>query len=94
MLDEKAGTNSYSATIVGHKGRAILRMGSARDKSVPSGYYHSYEAGLFDIYTTVFVSDNEQIVAEPAKPVKVIENGVLYIEKDGKRYTVQGTLVK
>lgn len=94
VLDEKAGTNSYSATIVGHKGRAILRMGSARDKSVPSGYYHSYKAGLFDIYTTVFVSDNEQIVAEPAKPVKVIENGVLYIEKDGKRYTVQGTLVK
>jgi len=35
VLDEKAGTNSYSATIVGHKGRAILRMGSARDKSVP-----------------------------------------------------------
>ncbi len=94
VQNETATTNSYSATIVGHKGKAILRMGTARDKTVPSGYYHSYAAGLFDIYTTVFVSAEEQIEADIQKPTKVMENGIMYIEKDGKRYTIQGTLVK
>ncbi len=94
VSDETAASNSYSATITGHNGRAILRMGTARDTQVPSGYYHSYSGEIFDIYTTVVITGVEQTEVQAQKPEKVMHDGVLYIERDGHRYTLQGALVK
>lgn len=90
VADETAAANSYSATVTGHNGKAILRMGSARDTSVPSGYYHSYKGELFDIYTTVFVTALEQVESEPATTRKVMRDGIIYIERDGQRYNLFG----
>lgn len=94
VTDEVASSNSYSATITGHRGKVILRMGSARDKSKPTGYYLVYDSDLVDIYSTEMVEAVEAVPTEKVAPVKVIEDGIIYIERDGHRYTTQGVMVK
>ncbi len=94
VSDETASTNSYSATITGHHGKAILRMGSARDTNVPSGYNLSYHGDLFDIYTTVVITSLEQNELRITAPRKIMRDGVIYIERNGQLYNLQGTLVK
>ena len=95
VTNETAATNSYSATITGHNGKVILRMGSARDTSTPAGYMHAYGNTLFDIYTTV-ATDLGQLENTSAEPVtrKVLQNGNIYIEHNGQCYTLQGALAK
>ena len=88
VTDEVAGTNKYSATITGHHGKVILRMGSARDMSEPAGYEHAYTGDNFDIYTAYGTGVEDVQVQSPA--TKVMENGTLYIVRDGERYTVDG----
>lgn len=88
VTDEVAGTNKYSATITGHHGKVILRMGSARDMSEPAGYEHAYIGDNFDIYTA-YGTGVEDVQVQPAA-TKVMENGTLYIVRDGERYTVDG----
>lgn len=88
VTDEVAATNKYSATITGHHGKVILRMGSARDMSEPAGYEHAYTGDNFDIYTAYGTGVEAVQVQSPA--TKVMENGTLYIVRDGERYTVDG----
>ena len=92
VTDETAGSNYYSATISGHRGKAILRMGSSRDTSLPAGYTHTLQGDNFDIYTTTETAV-ETVTTMPS-PIKIIENGTLYILRDGERYTVDGRLAK
>ena len=91
VLDETAAANSYSATIVGHNGTAILRMGSARSKEVPEGFKAAMHGSTFDIYATnatpVAYTRTENV------PTKIMENGTLYILRDGVRYTIDGRMV-
>ena len=88
VTDEVAANNKYSATITGHHGKVILRMGSARDMSEPAGYEHAYTGDNFDIYTAYGTGVEAVEVQSPA--TKVMENGTLYIVRDGERYTVDG----
>ena len=93
VTDEVAASNSYTATIQGHRGRAILRMGSARDTSAPAGFTLTYQGNNFDIYTSTSTAVDE-IVAPKVAPCKIIDNGTLYILRDGARYTVDGRRVE
>ncbi len=93
VQDETAATNSYSATIIGHRGRAILRMGSARDTSLPAGFTLTYHGENFDIYTSTSTAVDE-IVAPKAAPSKIMENGRVIIIRDGERYDVTGARLR
>ena len=88
VSNETASTNTYSATIVGHNGKAVLRMGSARNTSTPMGYTKAYEGDNFDIYVQLLTAVEH--VETNAVPAKILDNGTLYILKDGVRYTLDG----
>lgn len=90
VTDETASTNTYSATITGHKGKVVLRMGSARSTSAPAGYMQAYSGDLFDIYTTTATPLAQPAEQSPMTPQKVMEDGFIYIERNGSRYTLQG----
>ena len=92
VSNETAVSNSYSATIAGHKGNVVLRMGSARDKSRPAGYILAYQGANFEIYTTTSTAVDD-ITTTPS-PTKIIKNGTLYILRDGQRYTIDGKQAK
>ena len=93
VTDELAAENSYSATVIGHNGRAILRMGSARDMNLPDGYKRACQGEGFDIYvpSTVTALDNAHSV--PAVE-KILDNGTIYILKNGVRYTLDGRMAQ
>ena len=90
--DEAATTNKYKATIIGHRGKVFLRMGSKRDEyEAPEGFSLALAGDNFDIY----YSDGtpvENVTLQPAA-TKVLEDGKLYIIRDGVRYTVEGKAV-
>ncbi len=94
VSDESASTNSYSATVTGHNGKAILRMGTARDKTVPIGFYPAYTNDLFDIFTTIEDTSVESVATPSSSPKKLVQDGIFYIERNGQLYTLWGTLVK
>lgn len=87
---ETATTNKYEATITGLRGSAILRMGTARDTSVPDGYTLTYSGPEFEIYTKVSETAVENVSADARKVEKRIENGQLVIVVDGVRYNAAG----
>lgn len=93
VSDEIGVTSKYAAIITGHRGRVFLRMGSKRTEvEVPEGFTLAYEGDKFEIYT----SDATPVDNVSVKPAadKVIDNGTMFILRDGNRYTVDGRLVK
>lgn len=90
VSSEVATTNSYSATVIGNRGQAILRMGSARDTTLPNGYTLEYSGPQMEIYVKLKATAVENISTPARKVEKRIENGQLVIVVDGVRYNAAG----
>ncbi len=89
VTDEAASTNKYKATITGHRAQVFLRMGSKReDYAAPEGFTLELAGDNFDI----FISELTPVDNISVQPVatKLIDNGTMYILKDGTRYTIDG----
>ena len=101
VYDESASASAYSATIAGHNGSVILRMGSGRDTSVPAGYFKAIQGNEYEIYASndvVFspmnISAVEHVLAQPDNTEKQLINGHLYIRKNGSTYDATGRLIR
>lgn len=103
VTDETAGTRTYSATIQGHHGSIIFRLGANRDMSVPAGYTLKLTGCDMDIYlsngcagdaTSRLVTSLEDVLMQQPQAEKVLENGQLRILRNGQRYDALGTLVE
>ena len=93
VSNEVGVTSKYSAIITGHRGRVLLRMGSKRSEvEIPAGFTLAYEGEDFDIYTSD-VTPVENVTVQTTA-TKIIDDGTLYIQRDGNRYTVDGRKVK
>lgn len=90
-------TNTYEATIQGHNGRVILRMGPNRSKDVPDGYVIAIEGGNVGEYT-IFYAAGAQGVEEVGDGMrhseKFIENGKLLIRRGERVYDMLGRIIK
>ncbi|MBE6325111.1 MAG: hypothetical protein E7074_09105 [Bacteroidales bacterium] len=101
VSDESASASAYSATIQGHHGSVILRMGSGRDQSVPAGYFRAIQGNDFDIYASngvvfspVNITANELVPEELNNSEKQIIDGHFYIRKNGCTYDATGRLIR
>ncbi|MBO4453976.1 MAG: alpha-amylase [Paludibacteraceae bacterium] len=98
-ITEVTENNVYEATVTGHHGTIILRMGPNRSKEVPEGYRLALEGGSMAEYT-IFFSENTQGMEEVkangewTKGEKFIENGQLYIRCGEKVYNALGQIIK
>lgn len=98
VSDETTSQYNYSATILGHRGKVVLRLGSKRSKEVPEGYELAVEGGDRGAYT-VFVCMNPQgietVTGDGLRGIgdKFIENGKLYIRVGESIYDVLGNRV-
>ena len=101
VSDETASASAYSATIAGHRGSVVLRIGKTRDTSVPAGYFLAIKGNNFEIYASdgvqfseTNISSVEAISAARAhEAVKQVINGKVYILRDGHHYDVTGRMV-
>ena len=93
VLEEESGLYKYSATIQGHRGKVIVRLGKNRSTEVPAGFELAVEGGTRGAYT-VYVSMGEQgmekVQGDKVQCTKVIKDGKLYLMYKGTMYDVQG----
>ena len=99
VIEEESGQYRYSATIQGHRGQVIVRLGKSRDKltTVPEGFEVAVEGGDRGFYTIYVKEDGqgvESVKANDASCRKIIYNGNVYILREGKTYNLTGTEVK
>jgi len=98
VLSEEGQGNNYEATIVGHRGRVILRLGTARSQTVPEGY----ELGVngvflypYAVYVKMGAEGVESLREDAAMGAeKFIRDGQLYIRCGEKIYNTTGQLLK
>lgn len=99
VIEEESGQYRYSATIQGHRGQVIVRLGKSRDNlpTVPEGFEVAVEGGDRGFYTIYVKEDGqgvESVKANDAACRKIIYNGNVYILREGKTYNLTGTEVK
>ena len=95
VLEESSGQNKYEATIQGHRGKVIVRVGKLRSQTVPEGFELVVEGGDRGAYS-VYLKDESQSVENTEVPAgcrKIIYNGHVYILREGNTYTLTGTEV-
>lgn len=96
VTDENTSQNMYTATIQGHHGTVILRLGTKRSKEVPEGYELAVEGGDRGEYT-IFIAGAPQglddVTNEKASS-KFVKDGQLFIRHGEKVYDILGREVK
>ena len=99
VIEEESGQYKYSATVQGHRGQAIVRVGKYRSTTVPEGFEVAVEGGDRGAYT-VYVKMGAQGVDEvkgeklEVKGEKFIENGQLYIRVGEAVYDIMGKQIQ
>ena len=97
VIEEESGAYRYSATIQGHRGKVIVRLGKNRSTEVPEGFELAVEGGDRGYYT-VYICMNPEGVENVQTSVtgseKFIENGQLYIRVGETVYDITGKAIK
>lgn len=97
VLEESSGQYQYSATVQGHRGKVIVRVGKYRSKVQPEGYELAVDGGDGGAYT-VYIAMNPQGVENiedgAVKSEKFIEDGRLLIRRGEQVYDVLGRIIK
>ena len=97
VIEESSGQYQYSATVQGHRGKVVVRVGKYRSKIVPQGFEVAVEGGDRGAYT-VYIAMNTQGVETVEdgmmKSEKFIENGKLYIRRGEHVYDILGKIIK
>ena len=100
VLEEESGQYKYHATIQGHRGKVIVRVGKNRSKTTPDGYELAVEGGDRGNYT-VYISMNQQGIEQTAsdaslkgKGEKFLKDGKLYIQVGESVYDVTGNKIQ
>lgn len=93
VTDESSALMAYSGTIQGHRGKVVLRLGTNRDQTTPTGFHKVVDGTTY----TVFLEDGtgiEEIRTQPANNEKFIKDGKLYIRHGNKTYDAIGNVVE
>ena len=100
VLEEESGQYKYHATIQGHRGKVIVRVGKYRSMTQPEGYELAVEGGSRGAYT-VYIQMNPQGVEQPAadsslkgRGEKFLEDGKLYIRVGERVYDITGNKIQ
>ena len=99
VLEETSGQYQYSATVQGHRGRVIVRVGKYRSQTVPEGYELAVDGGDKGAYT-VYIRMDEQGIDQitrsdsPLKGEKFLRDGQLLIQVGENVYDVIGNKIQ
>lgn len=101
VTDESASSNAYTATITGHHGSVILRMGAGRSTDVPSGYFLAIQGLNMDIYASsdvdyspFVITGVEDVIAPEHQAQKSFENGQIIIRQGERTYNILGQSIR
>ena len=97
VITESSGQYKYTATVQGHRGQVVIRVGKYRDMTVPEGFELAVEGGDRGDYT-VYVKDEAQGLTDVEESMlrseKFIEGGKIMIRRGEHVYDVLGRKIK
>ena len=98
VLAEESGQYKYHATIQGHRGQVIVRVGKYRSKAQPEGYELAVEGGDRGQYTVYIAMDPQGIdevesQASRVKSEKFMQDGKLFIRHGEDIYDILGNKI-
>lgn len=96
VLEETSGQYQYSATVQGHRGRVIVRVGKYRSQTMPEGYELAVDGGDRGQYTVYIQVQSEDVqnTKEKVQRTKVLKDGQLYIRVGEHMYDARGNRVE
>ena len=97
VLEETSGQYQYSATVQGHRGRVIVRVGKYRSQTVPEGFELAVEGGdrgQYSVFIKMQSDDVENIPSGNVLCTKELRNGHLYIRVGEHMYDARGNRVE
>ena len=93
VSNETCTSNVYEATITGHRGTVVLRLGSSRSKTAPDGYEMVLDGGSVSSYT-IFLKMNpegiDEVQGAKVKAEKFVKNGQMFIRVGEKIFDITG----
>ena len=92
-----SGKRSYEATVTGHRGTVILRMGPTRSKEAPEGFTMVLDSGSAGEYTIFFAEGGqgiEDVQRDDVQCTKELRDGKLYIRRGERVFDITGARVK
>lgn len=93
VTEESAGTDWYSATVEGHNGTLIVRLGAGRDLTAPAGFHQAADGDGYTLFLSDGLTPVENVEAAASSSRKIMIDGQLLIERDGVRYDALGRRV-
>jgi len=93
VLEESSGQYQYSATVQGHRGKVVVRVGKYRSQTVPEGYEVAVEGGdrgNYTVYINMTPEGVEHTQAAAADREKFLKDGKLYIRVNDDVYDILG----
>lgn len=97
VLEETSGQYQYSATVQGHRGKAIVRVGKYRNKTQPEGYELAVdggESGAYTVYVRMESQGFDDAKGGKMKSEKFIQDGKLFIRHGEHVYDVTGNKIQ
>ena len=99
VLEEESGQYKYHATIQGHRGQVIVRVGKFRSTTVPEGFELAVEGGergQYTVYVKMGGEGIEDVSCQPSaiRGEKFIRDGKLYIRVGENVYDILGNRVE
>lgn len=97
VLEETSGQYQYSATVQGHRGQAVVRVGKFRSTTVPEGFQLAVDggsAGQYTVYIKMNAEGMEEVQKDAVQSTKFIRDGKLYFRVGDKTYDVLGNEIK
>ena len=97
VLEETSGQYQYSATVQGHRGQVVVRVGKYRSQTVPEGFELAVEGGdrgQYSVFIKMQSDDVENIPSGNVLCTKELRNGQLYIRVGENVYDILGNRVE
>lgn len=99
VLEEESGQYKYSATVQGHHGKVVVRVGKYRSDVVPEGFELAVEGGDRGDYTVYIRMEEEGIEEVTGNGLQVtgekfMEDGKLFIRVGEQVFDVLGNKVR
>ena len=96
-ITEKADATYYQATVQGHRGSVILRLGPGRSTEVPEGYELAIEGGetaAYTVFVAMYPEGLQTVNGAAAQGQKFIKDGQLFIRINEDVYTILGEKIQ
>ena len=99
VLEEESGQYKYHATIQGHRGKVIVRVGKFRSTTIPEGYELAVDGGTNGAYTVYVKMEAQGIEGVTDNGLRVtgekfMQDGKLFIRHGDNVYDVTGNKIQ